>query len=386
MQQAEKPKKMPVGQNFWFLGAWTGEKPFVEDVNWDRAYDSGEAIWNPLFIKELINARYCALRFMDWGATNNSVSSDWFSRTLPEARHDELDTRGIGKAGMAYEWMIDLCNRTSADLWLCVPHLTIESYEADPSRNYYTELAALVKAKLCPGLHVYLEYSNETWNSQFTQGRYCARRGVDAGYDFQGYTASFMFHVFAALRLHRVFLEVFGTQRQRVKTVISGQMGSTFGVRKNWSVQKQIEALDDSAINPWGLEPDYYGVANYIGGDIDGAAPTIRHDWRRVVGDMIRNTESILNILHGTGMKLAAYEGGHHIVKNGDVFSRNPAAYDMYMEWLEAANKYYALTMHYNHCGRWISDDAWGALEYTGQSPNHAPKYRALVDWNKRSK
>ena len=61
--------------------------------------------------------------------------------------------------------MIDLCNRTGLDLWLCIPHKTFDDFRANPTDNYWTSLAKLVKEQLNPSLNVYVEYSNETWNS-----------------------------------------------------------------------------------------------------------------------------------------------------------------------------------------------------------------------------
>src|SRR5690606_20711432 len=71
-----------------------------------------------------------------------------------------------------------VCRLISGSLCLTLPHLTVESYEADPDNNYWTELAKLVKEKLDPNLKVWVEYSNETWSSgeSFRQGDYAAQR------------------------------------------------------------------------------------------------------------------------------------------------------------------------------------------------------------------
>ncbi len=59
---------------------------------------------------------------------------------------------------MAYEWMIDLCNRTQRDMWVCVPHFADE--------HYMYQLACLIRDSLDPSLRCYAEWSNETWNGR----------------------------------------------------------------------------------------------------------------------------------------------------------------------------------------------------------------------------
>ena len=66
---------------------------------------------------------------------------------------------------MAYEWMIDLCNRTQRDMWVCVPHFADE--------EYMYQLASLIREQLDPALKCYVEWSNETWNGMFKQAHYC---------------------------------------------------------------------------------------------------------------------------------------------------------------------------------------------------------------------
>jgi hypothetical protein len=187
---------------------------------------------------------------MDWVPTNTSSVRYWSSRISKTANH-------YSTSGVAYEWQIDLCNRVGADIWITVPHLTVEDYEANPTNNYWVSLANLIKQQLDPNLNVYVEYSNETWNGGFGQGTYCQSRGLSAGYDPDGYSAGFYFHVYAALRLQKVFLDVFSDQPQRIKKVIAGQAASGWPPDKNWGCYCQMMALQNSSINPWGLVPDF---------------------------------------------------------------------------------------------------------------------------------
>jgi len=372
------PTRMPVGTNFWDKRWGYGWSDYFEsNVNWSTTTNP----WKPSFIDDLKNAKYTVLRFMDWASTNSSAVKTWNQRILKTADH-------YSSAGVAYEWQIDLCNRVGADMWITVPHLTIEDYEANATNNYWTQLADLVKEKLDPNLNVWVEYSNETWNSGagFSQGNYVGNRGVSMGFDKQAYTAGFAFHVYAAMRLHKVFLDEFVGQTQRVKTVISGQTGSA------WGTQIQCLALNNKTyagatnnnINPNNLKPEYYAIATYVGGS-NGASATVRADWTASVNSLVKNAQDVKNNFvkyNANYLKLVAYEGGQGYTTNGDVFAKNPLSYDMYKEWLQAINPYFQMTCHYTHTGKWASGGDWGAKDSTSQSLADAHKYRALLDWN----
>ena len=62
--------------------------------------------------------------------------------------------------------MIDLCNELGADPWFCMPHKA--------NARYVERFAGLVKSRLRPDLNVYVQWSNEVWNSQFPQPKYKA--------------------------------------------------------------------------------------------------------------------------------------------------------------------------------------------------------------------
>jgi hypothetical protein len=95
------------------------------------------------------------LRFMDWAATNNNPVVNWADRTQVTYARQAVPN------GVAWEYMIQLANLTHKDMWINIP--------VNATDDYVTQLAALLKQTLNPGLAVYVEYSNELWNSQFTQ-------------------------------------------------------------------------------------------------------------------------------------------------------------------------------------------------------------------------
>ena len=94
------------------------------------------------------------VRFLNWELTNNSSLAHWDDR----ADRDQLISSYDSKRPIDYETMIELGNEAHKDIWLNVPT------RADD--DFVRRLADLVRDKLDPGLKVYIEYSNETWNQR----------------------------------------------------------------------------------------------------------------------------------------------------------------------------------------------------------------------------
>lgn len=128
-------------------------------------------------------APFSTLRFMDWTATNGSQVADWSQATpanWPTAVH-MIQTDGAwqwnstdGKmepangvwtdTAQSWQSVIDLANATGKDIWINIPVRATD--------DYVTSLATLLKSGLNPGIHVYVEYSNEVWNWGFEQWYY----------------------------------------------------------------------------------------------------------------------------------------------------------------------------------------------------------------------
>ena len=100
-------------------------------------------------------APFRVVRFMDFLRTNNNPVRTWNERTLVGAGSQS------SAKGAAYEYAIAVANQLGKDIWINVP------MHADDA--YVRSLATLLKQKVSPGRAVYVEYSNELWNYQFSQ-------------------------------------------------------------------------------------------------------------------------------------------------------------------------------------------------------------------------
>lgn len=94
---------------------------------------------------------FSPLRAMDWLQTNGSPRSTMILD----------DTKGSYISGVPLDVVIALANRTGAAPWINLPHLISD----DGARAVF----ARVKANLKAGIVPVFEYSNEMWNSAFTQ-------------------------------------------------------------------------------------------------------------------------------------------------------------------------------------------------------------------------
>ena len=121
----------------------------------ETAIDAGE-VFEPLFLEQLANAT--SIRFMDWTRTNNSDHTSSFR----DAGHAFYG----GDFGVPPDVCVALANKLGVDMWYCVPH--------EATDGYVTALAPVLAA--CKN-SVFVEYSNEIWNTGKGQSSYATTEG-----------------------------------------------------------------------------------------------------------------------------------------------------------------------------------------------------------------
>lgn len=340
--------------------------------------------WSADFLEKV--APFKALRFMDWGLTNNSRLQSWSGRPLPTDYTYTID-------GNPYEYWIDLCNRNRSDAWVCVPH------QADD--NYIEQLATLFRDGLDPGLKVYVEYSNELWNWIFDQAHY-GNDELNQGLPWPERLGPRIADVM------QIWTDVFGAGNPRLVRVMGGQHAwLDIGTR----IYAQIEAeglghLID-AISPAGyMSYDPETIASLgaaaTGQDVVSSARVFTFDENEYAMEGWRGHAALAA---GNSKQLVFYEGGQHFTPHpwGTVQPYNlalleaqaiPEMHGLYLELLDTLSRLSEeemLFMHFSFIsplGDTPEEARWGSFgalphQFGIQPPytiDDAPKYRALLD------
>lgn len=353
------------------------------------------------------------LRFMDWGATNNSLQEHWSDRKQPSfytmvAKTGDpdaiwgppptaFDQRFAG--GVAYEYMIQLCNELRTDMWLCIPHRATD--------DYITQLARLILAELDPRLKVYLEFSNEIWNWQFHQAGWMLRSPlagalVEAKGGFPWKDSSKTEGKDHPERTGALFRRAFSiwerewsAEKERLIRVCAVQAAWADASKRTirWCHENGgADAVSPAAyVGPDKLVYERWSAAGEL-----LTPENVIDDLRQVLSEM-RDTGGLIEMLafaREMGLSYIAYEGGQHIQpKDQKELPYNPALaaaqmhprmYDLYVELLRLHRDLGCeLFGHFSSVGRqgtrWGS---WGAKARYDDPDDMSPKMRALLDCN----
>jgi hypothetical protein len=344
----------------------------VRDIHvWMPGFEGSESAFHPLFRERL--KPFQVLRFMDWQRTNNSLLRQWSQRPKP------ADPRYTTEAGVPLEVMIDLANACNASPWFCMPH------QADD--DFVSRFAETVKDRLKPDLKVYVEYSNEVWNGQFTQSRWAQEQGERLKL---GKPENLRFYARRSVEVFKIWEKVFGG-RDRLVRVLGSQFGNPW-------VSEQVLTWDDA-----GKHADALAVAPYFGVHF-GSPNTADEVAKKTVDQMLDDLDAEVTgenrelmrkqaaAAAKAGVSLVAYEGGQHLAgfngaENNEALAklfmavnRNPRMYDLYVKhlanWSESGGGLYVA---YNNVSRATKWGSWGVLEFQDQPVEDAPKYRALL-------
>lgn len=322
-------------------------------------------------------AKFKVIRFMDWQRTNGSKQVNWSDRPTPN-----LQTQGID-SGVAPEYMIELANTLNADPWFCMPHLATDDY----IRNF----AQMVKKQLKPSLKIYIEYSNECWNSIFGQARYCRDKGKELALSDNDYQAQLRYYSRRAVRIFKIWEEVFGG-KDRLVRVLAAQSANP------WT-SEQVMDFDDAY-----KYADVLGIAPYFGYQL-GSPKTQNEAAKMGVDEVLNACEGFVKENNETiakqaqsarqrGLRLVAYEGGQHLVGHGGAennkameqlfhaANRHPRMKRLYLDylrgWKDAGG---TLMVMFSSMGKYSKWGSWGLMEYHGQPVAEAPKYQAVLEF-----
>jgi hypothetical protein len=346
--------------------------PSERCVPFEESY--ARQVFHPRFLER--GAQYGALRFMDWMKTNGAELARWEDRPQPD---DARWTRGV-----PLEAMVELANRQRQDPWFTLPHTADD--------DFVTHFAEYVRDHLDPARRVYVEHSNEVWNSAFPQARYALERGQAQGLGPSPFEAQLKFHARRTLRIAELFEQVFGAAAgKRLVRVLGAQAANP------WTAEVM---LADPAVR---AHVDAVAIAPYFGGylgapeererverlSLDGLFDELK---LRAIPEALGWVAGHARIARALGLSLLAYEGGQHLVGVGpaadsqplnalfDRANRDPRMGALYTRYLAGwRQRGGTLFMHFTDCSGQSKYGRWGALEWLEQSRAGAPKYDALA-------
>src|ERR1022692_2099838 len=204
-------------------------------------------------------------------ATNANAQVNWGDRVPPTYATCVVSNANYGWQGKGSPWEYTaiLCNETGKDMWICIPAGATDAYisnvanliafGSDGTNPYTSTQANPAYPPLDPSLKVYVEYSNEVWNTagaftQSTTNHNAAISEVNGGgspLNFDGDTSDWNWAARRTAKrtveISNIFRNVFGNAAMmvRVRPVLESQEGYV----AFWLLQ-QTHMLEDYYNNP----------------------------------------------------------------------------------------------------------------------------------------
>ncbi len=339
--------------------------------------------FHPAFLATFQNLR--ALRFMEWMLTNNSTVVNWSDR--PQLSDYTYSLRGV-----PIELMVQLANTLGINPWFNMPHAAND--------DFVQQFATLVKQQLDPSLHVYLEYSNETWNGIFSQNAYVQEQGLHFGLSQDPVSAGNFYTAQRSGQIFDIWQGVFGgtsslvrvLPAQAANSALSEQLvafafGNAFGNADALAIAPYFDC-SDQATGGWGSLSEPSTAAQVSLMTVD---QVLDIETEHIHNCSLQQMSSNATVANMYGLKLVAYEGGQSLAGIGSAqdntaltnlfmaANRNPRMKDLYTQYLANWKTIGGdIFVHYTDVGSYGMYGSWGSMEYQTQDPSTAPKFQAL--------
>jgi hypothetical protein len=359
--------------------------------------------FNPEYLKTSRN--FNSIRFMPWQNTKDTNLTHWHERATPQTAFYNHD------AGMPVETMVDLANASQAAPWFSIPHKATD--------DFVQKFAQTVKQRLNPSQKVYIEYSNEVWNSMYPATHYASQQGLKlwprGKLDIKnpGTRRLFLALNYNAKRskeICRIFKQQLGNRAVCVVSAygsapkmaeelmtcplaggdcyksfdayaVAPYFGDYIARIENRPLVRQWATQGNAGINQLFREIMNGGLAKdaYQGGAIENA-----------IEDRVKKNVAITKKY---GVQLLAYEGGQHllrvdrphVINDPKVYSlfananRNPQMANAYTKYLNAWHRAGGgMLMHFNGISEINDRNYFAMLEKAGTT---SPKYNAMIKY-----
>ncbi|MCX7871712.1 MAG: hypothetical protein N2487_00335, partial [Verrucomicrobiae bacterium] len=260
--------------------------------------------FTPQFLKRWRN--FNTFRFMDWMHTNGSKQRSWKERPMP-------DYCNYTEKGIPVEVMVDLCNRLGVNAWFCMPHMADD--------DYIREFATLVKKFLRPDLKIYIEYSNEVWNSIFEQNRYAAQMAKELGIPplERPWEGAGKYYAKRSVEIFKIWEEVFGG-RERLVRGNAWQAASspywTDGIVLSYNdTAKNCDALAIAPYFSMNISPKGKINADMVAGWT--VEQVLDYGKTNSIPEAVNWMKTQKKVADKYGLRLICYEAGQHFVGVG---------------------------------------------------------------------
>jgi len=200
------------------------------------SYDPAVTFTQPL--KDLVS-KFSVVRMMDATGSNGDTDLNGVWSNRRPANYASQAAIGASR-GMAWEYAVQFWNETDKDAWVNIPF--------PANDEYVTQLATMLKSTLEPGRKIYLEYSNELWNTwgpfpgvanrdaavaevQANPNSPLNYDGVYPTQDNIGWELARRRIALRSVQVSNIFRNVFGDSQMmtRVRPVMMSQLGWTEG-------------------------------------------------------------------------------------------------------------------------------------------------------------
>ncbi len=334
-------------------------------------------VFNPDYLNFMKDFK--AIRFMGMSGITRNPVEHWQDRPRP----DEANWGGTyGNRGVPVEVMVDLANRLHKDAWFNMPHAADD--------DYVRQFATYVRDHLAPDLKVYLEYTNEAWNTTFSHSEYVQKKGLELGLgNNNAVEAGYQYYTIRARQIFTLWEQVFGG-RQRFVRVLGSWDTRPDLTRKLLSYDNTYRQVDAVAIAP------------YFGGNVKGFREsstvddifrlTTEKDSYRSLPEVLGMVKQQAQLAQQFGVDLLGYEGGQGLVDwatkdasqnpNPLFFAanRDPRMGQLYTDflngWEQAGGRLLMLFSAPRTC-QWYG--CWGLKEDIRQPRETAYKYDAVL-------
>jgi len=350
--------------------------------------------FHSLFVERL--KPFSPLRTSIWLDSSNNPVTGWNQRTTTGHVRQTL---GVG---VAWEYVAAIANTVDSDLWISIPYAAND--------DYITNTAQLMKDQLNSDLKLYVEYTNEAWNSIFNCNAYVIAQGTGEGLKSgDDFGAGMRWFSNRSVEVFDIFTGVFsGTDR----------LIRVFG---GWAAVPAVNSGDILGYNSNWTKGDALAIAPYFGsnlGDPSKSGLVATGDISVLIAEVgtgageMNYTNGVVAVTRTSGnyntlgvypgLRLIGYEGGQHLAGfNGSqnhtgvvgkfvAWNRDPEMYNQYIDYLDMWKHFSGNEMClFEYITTNSIAGSWGLLEkqdqvlYNGTYPydGDAYKYNAATGW-----